>query len=325
MKILLIGPVPPPHGGISVHVSELRRQLTAAGIPCEVLDTRDVRRGFTMWRYAWNGWTLHLHTNGHNAKSWWLALLCGIAGRLAAGCVLTLHSGMAPAYLNSSPWRMSVARMVCGLYTRVVCVSPAILDAVPNDRTEILPACLPVARGTAAVGDRLAAWIEGRRPLLSTALFFRPEYGFDVLSAAMKRLREAHPALGCVVMGGTAPYTDGGTMFLTGDLDHDTCLALMARSDVFVRPTLQDGDSISVREALSLGVPVVASRVGTRPDGVVLFRPGDAEDLASKVEEALAMERRDPAPVRGCLERLLEIYEEAPRKTGRYDAARAGV
>jgi len=89
MKILLIGPVPPPHGGISVHVSELRRQLTAAGIPCEVLDTRDVRRGFTMWRYAWNGWTLHLHTNGHNAKSWWLALLCGIAhtrlGRLEAG------------------------------------------------------------------------------------------------------------------------------------------------------------------------------------------------------------------------------------------------
>ena len=48
MKILLIGPYPPPHGGISVHVSGIHRQLMAAGIPCRVLDTgRDPpRAGF---------------------------------------------------------------------------------------------------------------------------------------------------------------------------------------------------------------------------------------------------------------------------------------
>jgi glycosyltransferase involved in cell wall biosynthesis len=62
----------------------------------------------------------------------------------------------------------------------------------------------------------------------------------------------------------------------------------MRRSHVFVRATLEDGDSISVREALALGVPVVASRVGTRPPGTILFHPGDVEDMLSKVDLAWA-------------------------------------
>src|SRR6185503_11969747 len=58
---------------------------------------------------------------------------------------------------------------------------------------------------------------------------------------------------------------------------------LMARSAVFVRPTFRDGDSISVREAVSLGVPVVASNVGSRPDGVALFEAGDISGLVEQI------------------------------------------
>ena len=45
MKILLVGPYPPPHGGISVHVAGIYRQSIAAGVKCAVLDTsRDPRQ-----------------------------------------------------------------------------------------------------------------------------------------------------------------------------------------------------------------------------------------------------------------------------------------
>ena len=71
-------------------------------------------------------------------------------------------------------------------------------------------------------------------------------------------------------------------------MDHEACLALISACDVFLRPTLEDGDSISVREALSLGVPVVASRVGTRPAGAILFQPGDVEEMVAKIELAMA-------------------------------------
>ena len=98
-------------------------------------------------------------------------------------------------------------------------------------------------------------------------------------------------------------------VFLLGDVNHDTCLALMSASDVFVRSTLADGDSTSVREALSLGVPVVASRIGTRPAGAILFQPGDVGEMLSKVELAMAMKRDGEVPAADCMDRLMEIYQ----------------
>ena len=58
-----------------------------------------------------------------------------------------------------------------------------------------------------------------------------------------------------------------------------------------VRSTFADGDAITVREALDLGVPVVASDTDFRPAGVVLFRKGDAVDLLEKLTEVLATPR----------------------------------
>jgi cell division septum initiation protein DivIVA len=41
-----------------------------------------------------------------------------------------------------------------------------------------------------------------------------------------------------------------------------------------------------------LGVPVVASNVGTRPEDVRLFEPGDVDEFIKQVEEALAQLNR---------------------------------
>jgi glycogen(starch) synthase len=321
MKILLIGPYPPPHGGVSVHVQGIQLQLIAAGVQCRVLDTSRDRPGLgygiVLLRHAWQGWTLHLHTNGHNLKSWLVALGCGLAGQSRGGCVLTLHSGMAPGYLRAAPrWRRRLAAFACSLYTRVVCVSDGIRSALlslglPPDQTEIVPACLKTERPEVSLDSSILAWIARHQPLLSTTLFFRPEYA---------RLRVRYPSVGCLAMGSGEQrkeaerriYETGleENVLLLGDVNHDTCLALMSVSDVFVRPTLEDGDSTSVREALSLGVPVVASRIGTRPAGAILFQPGNVGEMLSKVELALAIERGAEAPAAGCMDRLMEIYRQ---------------
>jgi glycosyltransferase involved in cell wall biosynthesis len=328
VKILLIGEFPPPYGGISVHVAGIHKELTAAGIPCRVLDTSRVRdpAKFTaaLLRAVRQGWTPHLHTNGHNPKSWLVAFACGLAGRVRRGGVLTLHSGLAPGYLDSaSTWRRWNVARTCSLYGRVLCVSPAIQRSleslgVPRKQTEIAPACLAVNLPHVVLDADLLAWTEEHQPLFSTALFFRPEYGFDLLVTALAKFRIRHPSFGCVVMGSGERQaealklvSDAGlesNLLLLGDVEHDTCLALMSRSDVFLRPTLADGDSISVREAVSLGVPVVASRTGTRPAGAILFEPGNVEDMLSKLPWALARGRSAPAPMAGSFPRLLEIY-----------------
>jgi glycosyltransferase involved in cell wall biosynthesis len=311
----------------------IEHDLKAAGIPCEVVNTAGVRSWIGFWtalvRYALRGWTFHFHTNGHNRKSWLLALACGMVGNLAGGaCILTLHSGIAPVWLAAAgALRCALVRFTCLHYTRIIGVNAPIRDAlvsleIPAERIDVMPAFLGIERSQAALDPAVLSWMRARRPLLSTALFFRPEYGFEVLVEAIGRLRESRTSIGCIVMGGSDDRTAAERLLrergleqnvlLLGDIDHEACLAVMAASDVFVRATLEDGDSISVREALSLGTPVVASRVGTRPVGAMLFEPGDATELAARIELALAGGNEGrPAAGASNIDRLLHIYEEA--------------
>lgn len=352
MKLLLIGPYPPPHGGVSVHIYEACRQLRAEGIECRVVNTdRNAppspeylrvsgASGLVrlLVRHARAGWTIHFHTNGHNAKSRLTALLGGLAGRLGPACLLTLHSGMMPGYLRGSGRRRLLARTCCALYGRVIAVSPRLRDALlalglPPWQLDMQPAFLLPASPPVQVPPALASMVKGRRPLLSTALFFRPEYGFDLLLEAVLRLRARYPSIGCVVMGSGEERAEAERLIgeaglqrhvlLAGNVSHETCLALLAASDVFVRPTLTDGDAISVREAVALGVPAVASAVGTRPAEAILFPAGNANELVAAIEGALTKPRRESAADSGAggIGWLIDIYRDAAERANLRQAA----
>ena len=293
-----------------MHVRALEERSVAAGIATRVINSN--RAGLKLiaqvFLHACRGWTVHFHTNGHNSRSWLLAGICGLASRIGPGGMLTLHSGMVPAYVRSaSPLQRLFARFVCSLYRRVICVSVAIRTAITSlgvriTRTELSEAYLGVQATGAPLDPELENWIRAHAPVLCTALFFRPEYGFDVLLAALRELRGTHPLIGCVVMGdsdhrGNAQRAVSAAglqshVLLAGDLRHSDCVNLIARCNVFVRPTLEDGDSVSVREAVGLGVPVVASEVGTRPPEAILFPCGDPAGLSAKVRLAIENPKR---------------------------------
>src|SRR5262249_38038535 len=114
MKVLFVGPYPPPHGGISVHVWSAHKLLKRAGQQSSVrkIDPRSPESDAyikisgaaglirELLRHVWSDWSLDVHTNGHNPRSWFIALSCGLAAQLGAGGRLTLHSGLAPAYIR---------------------------------------------------------------------------------------------------------------------------------------------------------------------------------------------------------------------------------
>jgi glycosyltransferase involved in cell wall biosynthesis len=77
-------------------------------------------------------------------------------------------------------------------------------------------------------------------------------------------------------------------VLLYGDLDHDLTLAVLRRADVFLRTTKYDGDALSVREALTLGIPVVATSTALRPAGVRLVPVGDRTAVVAAVRACLA-------------------------------------
>jgi glycogen synthase len=348
-SVVLAGYYPPPMGGESVHVRELARWLRARGVPVQVLNLRpgappcvEYRAiggpvGFltALWNSLGPRALLHLHTNGHHRISCAIVVAAGMVLRIRrATGLLTLHSGLAPDYLaRLDPVRRRLVRLGIASFTHVICVNPKIQEAVAqlgieDHRLSVIPAYLglpAIATLTEAERRMVAAFT----PLLATMGGRDPEYGLPIVVDVVARLRARFPRLGCIVIGsgGDAALrrliTERGVadrVVCVGDLDHERCLAFLERADVYVRPTYADGDATSVREALALGVPVVASRTDFRPPGTTLFTPGDPEALHSVLVETLARGRgHDPADLAASptsSEALLALYRRLAPSTG---------
>ncbi|HET9450000.1 MAG TPA: glycosyltransferase family 4 protein [Aggregicoccus sp.] len=335
MRVLLVGDYPPPHGGVAVHVQQLHRFLRSRGVEAKVLDIGkggrpdpDVLPVRTPTRYALKlagflraGWTVHVHTSGNNPKSWLLAATAGVPGPRAPR-LITLHSGLLPGYLAASAARRAFARVALAGYERIIAVSPAVKAAllecgVPEHKLRVEPAFCASQVQPGEPPAAVEAARARRKPLLSMAHHPSPVYGRALAFRALRLLASEYPEVGLALFG---PGTDSeafvreareagvtGNLEVLGELAHEQALALIARSDVFLRPTTHDGDAISVREALTLGVPCVASDVCTRPEGTLTYAGAQPEALAACVRQALARGPRkvvsaDAGPV------LLELY-----------------
>ncbi|MFY2558002.1 glycosyltransferase family 4 protein [Corallococcus terminator] len=337
MRVLLVGDHPPPFGGVAIHVQQLHRFLRSRGVEAKVLDIGKGGRpvpdvlpmrspahfGLRLTGFLVSGWTVHVHTSGNNPKAWLLAAAVGSLPGARAPRFITLHSGLLPDYLAAAPSRRAFARVALAGYSRIIAVSPAVRDAlvscgVSEEKILVHPAFCASQVQAGAVPEQVEAARARRRPLVVMAHHPSPVYGRKLAFRALRLLTESQPGVGLALFG---PGTDSedfirdarelgvaGSLEPLGELEHPAALGLIARSDVFLRPTTHDGDSISVREALALGVPCVASDVCERPEGTRLFRAGDAASLAAGIREAVeAGPARVASPDVGPV--LLELYE----------------
>jgi glycosyltransferase involved in cell wall biosynthesis len=259
---------------------------------------------------------VHVHVPGHNWQSWMVVTLVALgARRRTSPLLLTLHSGLVPGYLGAGqplgPLRRLWVGCLAPCFARVICVSPAIASALRASGLEPHRLMvLPAFSLASLAGHPVPQPADGASGELQVGAMLGPgrEYGADVFFEAMGRLigrgtRFARLRLLVMGLGTDGPAVRrlaeragvvARTRFL-GDVEHPTALAVLGGLDVFVRPSRTDGDSVSVREALALGRPTVASDASARPPGVVLFPSGDAVALASAVEQLLHGEAR-PAP-----------------------------
>ncbi len=142
---------------------------------------------------------------------------------------------------------------------------------------------------------------------------------------------EPHPSLDVMAAARAAGVEK--RVHLIGFLD-DTA-PFFASLDLYVMPSLSEGINTSVLEAAVLGVPVVATSVGSVPEAVLadktglLVPPADADALASAMIEllgdpdraaALAAAARSRAESEFDIERLFELtddeYARALRQAG---------
>jgi glycogen(starch) synthase len=312
-RILLIGDYPPPYGGLSVQVASLARLLAArADTEVRVLDIGAGRRerrpgclpargplrlATTIVSHARRGFTPHVHTNGHNRKSWLMTFGCtAVAAAGGRRAVVSLGSGLMPAFLEAAgPVVRTLARTGLAAAGAVIVRNEHARAALTE--LGVAPRKLAVLSGfygvaTAEIGDVAADVSDFRQrhdPLIGAIATRGPEYGLALLIDAAARLRRKHPRLGVLFLG--PDRLDDGCpdwALPLGECERPALLGALQQLDVFVRPTYFDGDASSVREAQALGVRVVASDTDFRPEGVRRFPCGDADALASAIDDALA-------------------------------------
>lgn len=246
---------------------------------------------------------LHLHFGGTLSRRLLaLSLACSMVPRTRT--VLTFHSGgypSSPAGRAAQP--DSMAGRILRRIDRLIGVNSEVVDlfhryGVPPERVRLIsPFTFATQPSTAPLPEPLAGFFATHQPRLIAVSGLEPEYDLPTQIQALGKMRARFPRAGLAIIGSgrreneirsaisASGYAD--QILLCGDLAHEVTLRAVLESDLFLRTTLYDGDAISVREALQLGVPVIATNTALRPEGVRLVPVSNAGALADAILEQL--------------------------------------
>lgn len=316
MRVVQLGPYPPPHGGVQTNLVAIREYLRARGIGCAVINiTRHRREEADEIYYPKSAWGLiynlfrrrydivHLHIGGIMPLRV-LALALACTSVPWAKTILTFHSG---GYPSSSEGKVARRRSLRGFVLRrfnfVIGVNQEIIDfylklGIPEWRARLIPphsvALTKIAR---QLEEPLASFFAEHERILVSVCGLEPEYDIGRQIEAVAQVLQKFPDTGLAIIGSgslesslreqirAGPY--GRNVLLCGDVPHEVTLRAIADSNVLLRTTLYDGDAISIREALYLGTPVIATDNGMRPGGVDLVPIGNTDALADAIQRRL--------------------------------------
>ena len=339
MTVAQLGSYPPPHGGVQTNLVAIREFLEQNGHSCVAVNLTRFR-GNAPGVYYPSGAAelarlllrlrveiLHLHFGGHLApRLLGLALFCTLLpGRKT---VLTFHSGgypSSPAGRTAGFWTLRgfIFRRLDGL----IAVNAEIaalyrkFGVRPERIRTILPFSITPPQPSDPLPEKLRLFTANHRPVLLSVAGLEPEYDLPLQIDTLEDLLPRFPEARLVIAGSGSleeelrrqiaakPYADH--ILLYGDLPRTATLRAMLDADVVLRTTLYDGDAISVREALYLGAPVIATDNGMRPPGVRLIPVSNRAALREALCEVLSTGRqRHPVASDGQenLRRVVEFY-----------------
>lgn len=349
MRVLQLGPYPPPHGGVENNLVAIHQYLQERGFSSQVINITRHRKSEGNGIYYpqhWLGllWLLlrlrfdivHLHIGG-NITWRLLALACVCCSIPRSKAMLTLHAGGLPSSKQGKRARpRSLTGFVLRKFDRVIAVNTEIerlfhrFGLKPERVRIIQPHALPSRLPDRDMPEILMRFYELHDPILLTVSGLEREYDLPLQINTLGVILEQHPKAGLVIIGSGSieeslgkliagkPY--GQHVLLCGDVPHEDVLLAINACDLFLRTSLYDGDSIAVREALHLGAPVIATDTGMRPAGVRLVPMSNPEALAEAIDQHLSLprERRElRGGTRTNLEAIVAVYGELMREMAR--------
>jgi glycosyltransferase involved in cell wall biosynthesis len=351
LDVLLVGPYPPPLGGVSSHVRRVAAEMQAAGYRLGVIDhfggrhvtapvVASLRRNpgrYLLELSRWRAQVVHYHHAGRTSIL--VAAALARQTRRESRWLITVHNhSLTPPRARG---RSRLIRWALNQFDDIIAVSPEVqlglTRHVPERTISVLPAFCGIAdQQTSSLSDETRRFVgSGGVTVVVSAYRVRPFRGggdlyglgfaarvFELLAAEMGDVKlavfVAHRAHSRVARR----YLSDCYRRLAREYPGRVHLAVgeplvqaLGPGTIYLRPTSSDGDAVSVREALALGVPVLASDVAQRPPGVRVLPVGDRSRWVEAVGVAVmaARSHRSPPPRPAAQNRdlaaLLAVYD----------------
>lgn len=319
MRVVILGPMPPPYGGVSTHVRRLRERIRVHS-PCEVWsrahEAGPADHCFGNFEEGLRALLELPEETIYHAHAYHL-----LAGRLAKEgrrVVVTIHNPRLHRVLAGtgslrSWFGMWPTRRAFRAVRHFIAVSDGARDSIVTAglrgrSIRVINAFLPPGPDETADPENLRQLADFRRRHRQVVTanawrldFFAGEdlYGVDLCLALIERFAREGRSVGLVL---ALPLAEGSDYLRQLQEQADALQVsdrvlwltrpgayhpIIRECDLFLRPTNTDGFSISIAEAFEVGVPVVASDAVPRPRGCVLFRSRDQDEFYGAVRRSL--------------------------------------
>lgn len=333
--VCIVGPLPPPSGGMANQCEQLVRLLKQEGVQVELVRNNPPYRPAWVGRvpvlralarllpYLWHLWTAAgradvVHVLANSGWAWHLfaAPAVWIAALRGKPVIVNYRGGNADSFFSRgrghvlATLRLASARVTPSAYLQRVFRRHGL-------SAEVVPNIVDLSRFKLS-----AARAFGDAPHLIVTRNLEPIYDIPTAIHAFAEVRASFPRARLTVAGSGPEQARlcglvaelGLTECVTfsGRIDNADIPALYASADCMLNPSTVDNMPISILESLASGVPVVSTRAGGIPDMVehevsaLLVPIGDPDAMGSQAIRVLS----DPA------------YAERLRENGAEQAAR---
>lgn len=322
-EIILVGPYSSSYGGIHKYLKQLVNHLTVQGYRFKVLDTDKGRypqgsynglkiaQGIVKYFFLalklvkTKGGLVHiLSSSCDNFLANGFLIAIGKFSRKKI--IISMLGGGFPAIIQQAGRiRRFISKQIFKAADEIIACNKDIKKTISElgirvSKVTYISNALPFTLSLNGICNKdIHDFIKYHKPFVSSVSALQPEYDIPTLLKAIVRLKKKFPTIGLLIV-----VLDKADKAVSGNVQYilqknrikenvaiyknvDSILPIIKRSDCYVRSTLVDGDSVSVREALLLKVPVVASDTAFRPNGVLLFKKGNDADLSEKIEKIL--------------------------------------
>ena len=319
-KIAIIGPYPPPYGGISIYIKRIMNYLEKNHIENIIYNESKIVEYENIinlkpinsykkfiFRIPFLKYDI-LHFHSTNLK---IHMLLGCYRFFGKKILLTIHG---------ESWFSQLAKLnLVGHYLlflslrnidKIICVNPRIKKELlylgfDSKKIEVIPAFIPPTSDEIEIKQLPEYFhkIRHKHKFLVTANAFRISfyknqdlYGIDLSIELMKRLIDnGYKDIGFIYVipdiGDYDYFEKMQNLIMKYNLEDNFHFytkpiaypAVINMCELFVRPTNTDGDALSIREAILLQRPVISSDVCKRPEGTILFKNRNVDGLYNKV------------------------------------------